>query len=242
MRPSAILFDLDDTLISPRQHGNAFWQDAISQTCRTMCPRDRPDLEEIRMLAAAVERSARHYWSDPVRHKTGRMNIATTRLQILDAGLGADARFDQTLRREIADYCGALITEMTALYPDAIETLQALNAEGIPLALITNGAAEAQRAKIRRFALEPHFLHIQIEGEVGIGKPEPEAYRLALAALEAEPEETWMVGDNLEWEVAAPQALGIYAIWRDPKCRGILPTHATVTPDRILTRLLDLVD
>jgi FMN phosphatase YigB (HAD superfamily) len=25
------------------------------------------------------------------------------------------------------------------------------------------------------------------------------------------PHETWMVGDNLEWEIVAPQRLGIYA-------------------------------
>ena len=27
--------------------------------------------------------------------------------------------------------------------------------------------------------------------------------------------DTWMIGDNLEWEVEMPQRLGIYAIWMD---------------------------
>jgi hypothetical protein len=30
-----------------------------------------------------------------------------------------------------------------------------------------------------------------------------------MAALSVEPSETWIVGDNLEWEVAAPQRLGL---------------------------------
>nr|QQZ52071.1 HAD family hydrolase [Phenylobacterium glaciei] len=56
---------------------------------------------------------------------------------------------------------------------------------------------------------------MQIEGEAGFGKPEEQAYLHAMAALGVKPHETWMVGDNLEWEVAGPQRLGIYAIWHD---------------------------
>ena len=38
------------------------------------------------------------------------------------------------------------------------------------------------------------------------------------------PDETWMVGDNLEWEIVAPQRLGIYAIWHDGYGVGLPPT------------------
>ena len=82
------------------------------------------------------------------------------------------------------------------------------------LALVTNGGAEGQRAKIERFSIAPLFNHIQIEGEHEFGKPDERAYLHAMNALGVEPHETWMVGDNLEWEVAAPQRLGIFAIWQ----------------------------
>ena len=36
-----------------------------------------------------------------------------------------------------------------------------------------------------------------------------------MEALGVTAPETWMIGDNLEWEVVAPQRLGIYAIWID---------------------------
>ena len=51
------------------------------------------------------------------------------------------------------------------------------------LALVTNGAAETQRAKIERFELAHRFHHIQIEGEFGQGKPELAVYRHALERL-----------------------------------------------------------
>jgi putative hydrolase of the HAD superfamily len=111
---------------------------------------------------------------------------------------------------------------------------------GIKLALITNGAAEPQRAKVVRFALEHRFDHIQIEGEHGFGKPEERAYNHAMEVLGVGPAETWMVGDNLEWEIVAPQRLGIYAIWHDGYGVG-LPRNSPIRPDRIIRRLSELL-
>jgi hypothetical protein len=48
--------------------------------------------------------------------------------------------------------------------------------------------------------------------EHGFGKPEERAYNHAMEVLGVGPDETWMVGDNLEWEIVAPQRLGICAI------------------------------
>ena len=59
--------------------------------------------------------------------------------------------------------------------------------------------------------------------------------------LGVEAHETWMVGDNLEWEVAAPQRLGIYAIWYDGYSVG-LPSDAPIQPDRIIRALPELLE
>jgi putative hydrolase of the HAD superfamily len=126
------------------------------------------------------------------------------------------------------------------VFPGAHETLDRLKQRGVRLALVTNGAAAVQRAKVVRFALEHRFEHIQIEGEHGFGKPEERAYTHAMEALGVAPADTWMVGDNLEWEVAAPQRLGIYAIWYDAYGRG-LPPASPVRPDRIIRSLPELL-
>ncbi len=105
---------------------------------------------------------------------------------------------------------------------------------------MTNGAAEIQRGKIARFDLAHRFDHIQIEGEHGFGKPDERAYRHAMQALGVTAPETWMVGDHLEWEVAAPQRLGIFAIWHDALGEG-LPAESAVKPDRIIRRLTELL-
>jgi putative hydrolase of the HAD superfamily len=140
----------------------------------------------------------------------------------------------------LADAYNALHDEELSLFPDAHETLDRLKELGVRLALITNGAAEPQRAKVVRFALEHRFDHIQIEGEHGFGKPEERAYTHAMATLGVGPHETWMVGDNLEWEIMAPQRLGIYAIWHDGYSVG-LPPDSPSRPDRIIRRLSELL-
>ena len=104
----------------------------------------------------------------------------------------------------LADAYNALHDEELSLFPDAHEILDRLKELGIKLAPITNGAAEPQRAKVVRFALEHRFDHIQIEGEHGFGKPEERAYNHAMEALGVGPDETWMVGDNLECRSSIP--------------------------------------
>ncbi len=64
---------------------------------------------------------------------------------------------------------------------------------------------------------------------------------MAINALNVEANETWMVGDNLDWEVIAPQQLGIFSSWRDPHGDGSLPAGTDAQPDRISTRLSELV-
>jgi FMN phosphatase YigB (HAD superfamily) len=54
------------------------------------------------------------------------------------------------------------------------------------------------------------------------------------------PDETWMVGDNLEWEIMTLQRLGIYAIWLDGYGVG-LPRNSPIRPDRIIRRLSELL-
>ena len=140
----------------------------------------------------------------------------------------------------VADRFTEYREEQMKLFPGAHATIDALKARGVRLALVTNGSAAAQRAKIARFELAARFDHIQIEGEVGFGKPHERAYVHAMRALDVTAPETWMVGDNLEWEIAAPQRLGIYAIWHDALGEG-LPPDTTIRPDRIIRELSELL-
>jgi putative hydrolase of the HAD superfamily len=123
--------------------------------------------------------------------------------------------------------------------PQALETLDQLRAAGYRLGLITNGAADAQRAKIERFDLARHFDYIGIEGERGFGKPDPRAYQAALDALGCAAQDAWMVGDRLDWDVVAPAELGITGIWVNADGAAGGGAEAGYRMIRSITELLD---
>jgi putative hydrolase of the HAD superfamily len=153
------------------------------------------------------------------------------------ASLGVD---DRELGMSLGVLHDRLRSEAMTALDGAIETLHELRVRGVTLGLITNGGAEAQRAKIERFALAAHFAYIGIEGEVGHGKPHRIAYNTALTALGVAATDCWMVGDNLEWDVAGAQAVGIRGIWLDKWGTGV-PADAGVEPDGVVRSIAELL-
>jgi putative hydrolase of the HAD superfamily len=237
--PKAILFDLDDTLISAYNRPDLAWYTIAHEFADDLHPCVAAD------VAVAINLAADAFWADAQRHRAGRLQLLDARVTIItDAFLslaqaGHSPPGPDVTRRMAARY-NAFREEQMHLFDGAHHVVDTFRAKGVLLALITNGAALPQRAKVTRFDLTHRFHHIQIEGEHGFGKPEERAYRHALAALGVDAADTWMVGDNLEWEVVAPQRLGIHAIWHDVVGEG-LPADSAIRPDRIIRSLPELL-
>jgi putative hydrolase of the HAD superfamily len=232
--PKAILFDLDGTILANSESAEACWQ----RVCTKLAPRIEGLGPE--NLLAAIDETRIWYWGDAERHRRGRLNLDRARREIVAAAflkLNIDA---PDVANEIADSYAVEREMAVRLFPGTIDALSHLRDKGLKLALITNGDAQAQRRKIDRFGLAPLFDHILIEGEFGVGKPDERVYLHALGQLNVRPEDAWMVGDNLEWEVAAPQRLGIGCIWLDAGGSG-LPESSPVRPDRIIRTLSELI-
>lgn len=233
--PKAIFFDLDDTLIRAYGRPVEAWTQFLTPLTELLSG------HPVEVARDAILAYSRSFWADQSRHKEWRQKLPEARRHCVREGLARLGITEEAVIARIADGFTHAREAAIELFPGAIETLQALRQRGVRLALVTNGAAEPQRAKVRRFALENHFDHIQIEGEVGYGKPEDEAYQALLKALDVKPHEAWIVGDNLEWEVAAPQRHGIFAIWHDSEGQG-LPPDAGCRPDRIIRSVPEILD
>lgn len=82
-------------------------------------------------------------------------------------------------------------------------------------------ASGFQRRKLSRFELEPLFEILLIEGELGYGKPDRRVFGAALAHFGSDARETWMIGDNLEADVAGAQGLDIFGVWHDAEGTGL---------------------
>jgi len=235
--PPAILIDLDDTILSAYGRPDIAWNTVATEFATDLAPLS-PE-----QVAIAIVDSGRKFWA--TAEPAWRLKLADARHEVVRAGFSALAAAGHTapsleIASRLADRYTAYREEEMFVFPGAHDAIDALKAHGVKLALVTNGAAGIQRAKVERFALTHRFDHIQIEGEHGFGKPEERAYLHAMQALGVTASDTWMIGDNLEWEVVAPQRLGIYAIWIDVHGDG-LPADCTVKPDRIIRSLTELL-
>lgn len=235
--PRAMLIDMDDTILSAYGRPEIAWHKVAAEFA------DEFGATTSQQVATAVLASAREFWG-----KAGaewRLKLEEARHIVVGNGFASlaatgHAALSQDLATRLANRFTAYREEEMFVFPGAHDAIDALKAHGVKLALVTNGASGPQRAKVERFALSHRFDHIQIEGEHGFGKPEERAYLHAMQALGVTAPETWMIGDNLEWEVVAPQRLGIYAIWIDVHGDG-LPADSTVKPDRIIRSLTELL-
>lgn len=91
-------------------------------------------------------------------------------------------------------------------FPWTVQMLDALLQKKVPLALITNGAAAFQNAKIDSSGLRSYFQVILISGELGIAKPDPAIYHLCASRLGVEASECLFVGNTPESDITGAVA------------------------------------
>lgn len=81
------------------------------------------------------------------------------------------------------------------LYPDVMETLEAVRALGAGTALLSNIHFDL-RPELEEQGILDLFDSVVLSYEHGIQKPDPSLFQLALDELRVEPTEALMVGDN----------------------------------------------
>jgi len=232
--PDAILFDLDDTLISL----DGVTEKALDLACTDFQEAYRPPYTQDVMVRAINDVKSR-YWSDPERHRLGRLDLDNTRRQLFLLAFQVLGYDNMTGAYELADSYGRYQDELTHIFPETAGTLQTLQRSGIRLGMVTNGSSGKQRAKIERFALERFFQIILVEEEVGFGKPDPRVYEEALSRLNLPASRVWMVGDNLVWDIESPQRLGIYSVWVNKRGKQ-LDENSKIVPDMVINDIAGL--
>ena len=234
--PPIILFDLDDTLIS---------FDGVIPLAYNKCVNEFFDKYTLNFtkseFVATWEKADDWYWDDPVRSKDGRENMKQARRNVFRLAFAELDMTDTSLSDMLADNYTAYHNELICLFPNTISTLEWLKMRGTRMGVVTNGASDGQREKLKRFDLERFFEIILIDQEVGYSKPDPRIFQHALDIMDISAKNAWMVGDSLTWDVSGAQAAGIFAIWNDYKKVG-LPASAKIEPDRIISEISELLD
>lgn len=93
------------------------------------------------------------------------------------------------------------------------ETLDALQIRGIALGVVTNGPVPGQDIKIDYLRIRSYFEVVLVSDAVGVKKPEPDIFQMALSHMKCTAEDTWFVGDHPENDVLGAEAVGMVPIW-----------------------------
>ncbi len=227
--PTALLFDLDDTLIRAYANREAAWRDHLMAYAAVLPSHD------VLQIADTISSCAARFWRHPdVYDCGGGHDLGAARRTIVGEAFAECAIDAPALAVEIADAFTAKRQKGYELYPDTVPVLTALWDSGIRLGLLTNGGRDSQRAKLDRFALASFFHFVGISEELGSAKPNAAIFHQALAALDSTAASTWMVGDHLEWDIAGAQAVGMVAVWFNPDAVAA-PAHTK--PDHVVTNL-----
>jgi putative hydrolase of the HAD superfamily len=190
MQPAAILFDLDETLADRAAAIEKYsrWFAADFENALHPC---EPDEVHAAIVAA---------------DDFGTMRQAET--------LAASALW-RTAPNPIAlfEHWTARFGAAAVLFPDAKDLLEALRRRGVRMGVITNGGSKMQRSKIAALGIEAYFETIIVSSEVGLRKPDPAIFNLALGELQCAAAQCWFVGDDLEKDVQGSVAAGLRAFW-----------------------------
>jgi phosphoglycolate phosphatase len=182
MRAALIVFDLDGTLI-----------DSAAD------------------LAAAVNRMLAGFGARPLSLSEVRRMIgdgmAALITRALEARDCADVDLAEAMRVFLELYT-ANPTKQTAPYPGVHETLAALSAESIPLAVCTNKPARLTEAILAQLRLAPYFASVVGGDSLPFRKPDPRVLRAVLGGFHAPAERSLMVGDS-EVDAATASAAGV---------------------------------
>ena len=220
----ALLFDLDDTLVPEAPAITAGYAAVAADVWGTASPERMRELED---AARAVWRAGAPWaYTERVHFSLGeglhgefeavgpepdRMRAFIPRLhaQAFEAVLPEDRRGSSP--ELVARWREARMSAL-APYPETRDVLDRL-ATRMPIALVTNGAARLQRAKLVRTGIEHRFDVIVDSETVGVGKPSPEMFEVALQRLGVAPEAAAMVGNDVSRDVAGARAAGVRPIW-----------------------------
>ena len=235
MKPAAILFDLDDTILTC-EGGDylRLWMNSVEEHIHLF------DGLSADVLFEEIRRVADEFWSDPDRHRRGRLDIRVSRQEFVATAASNLNHGNDEAAIQLADHYHEKESHVVP-FEGALETLEYFRQSSTKTALITNGSGDVQREKIDKYQLDQYFDAVLVEGEFGMGKPNPGVYAHLVQELGVSEQESWIVGDNLEWEVRVPQQLGFFAIWNDFRGKG-LPADSDVVPDRIVNSIRELID
>ncbi len=201
--PKAVLFDMDDTIFDH------------ALTCRDALRAVRATYPYFRRLTLDT------MWTEYSRL------LEAEHPAVLAGTVGPNVVRAERFRR-LASLCGQTLTDREATrlsrayrrqyqakrrgVSGAKRLLERLHGRTV-IGIVTNNQVDEQETKLSFLGIRP-LVHFMVVSEgVGVAKPDPRIFRIALDRAGAEPAQTVMVGDSWFSDVVGARSAGIRPVW-----------------------------
>jgi HAD superfamily hydrolase (TIGR01509 family) len=228
-----VLFDLDDTLFDHRTSARA----ALAEVHRRHAAGvDFPAFED---------HHSRHLEELHADVLAGRLSIDDARrerFRRVFAAVGVtvdEAAVDRIATAYRGGYIGARrVVDGAAALLEAVRTRARV-------AIVSNNLLDEQREKLHFCGLASLVDELIVSEEVGVAKPDPGIFRVALARLGVDAGDAVMFGDSWAADIVGAARAGIRAVWfnpmrkpRPPDLAGVAEVFSLAPPADVLTVLL----
>lgn len=201
---TAVLFDLDDTLLD----GDAAWRAGVARLV-ARCP----EVEHRRALAAwraAFDAHFDRFLSGATSPEEMRRARIRTWSELVSVAVVPGEELEW-----FAEY-QAGYEEGWRAFTDVRPALDRLAAQGeLRLGVVTNGESDLQRRKLEALGLTGYFCAVTVSGDHGWAKPDRRIFERAATAVARSPAACLMVGDRRDVDVDGARAAGMQAVWLD---------------------------
>jgi len=214
----ALLFDVDDTLFSTTRFARSARRNAVRAMIDAGLRLDEDVVyRELEEVISEFSSNYEHHYDKLLMRLPAEASEGVNPALIVAAGVVA---YHDTKFRGLVPF------------DDVRPFLGVLRDAGLRVGVVTHGWTTKQAEKLIRLGLTD-FLDPQaifISDQVGISKPNPKLYLLALRRMGLEPGEAMVVGDNLAGDIAPPAGLGMRTAWarraaRERQVEGVVPDH-----------------
>lgn len=221
----AVLFDLDDTLFDHHHSLQASLLE-MQKTYQSLQQRSLEDLmstyvellesthaQILRGMLSKEEARIRRIREFFLKHG---QSLSTVEI---DAAIRLHRDAYQAIRRPV---------------PGAVALLEYLRGSGIQIGIITNNTSREQHEKLTVCGLDAWVDVLVISEEVGVIKPDPAIFEIALERLGCGPGQTVMVGDSWEIDIMGARKAGIAPVWFN--------RFGSPCPDQTLATMIDTLE
>jgi putative hydrolase of the HAD superfamily len=150
-------------------------------------------------------------------------------------------RLGHEVRTEVLDriLASQFAADSWELYPDVLPMLERVREDGTAIGIVSDWGSNL-RGIVADLGLDRYLDFVLPSGAVGVAKPNPSFFRLALDAAGVDPNKAVMVGDSYRADVRGAWSAGMDAVWLDRhEGANITPADEPMPTDVRRIRSLD---